>query len=157
MDRLRRQLQERSGLRATVLSGFNGRAGRLVKSHIKNLIRLTGFDVVRYRPPPRAPTWPPDVSEEDQSILGAVAPFSMTSVERLLALVHAVRYIVRSGVPGAIVECGVWKGGSMMAVAHTLLQEREDSRDLYLFDTFEGMTDPTQADRTMDNTLARTT
>jgi hypothetical protein len=49
-------------------------------------------------------------------------------------------------VPGAIVECGVWKGGSMMAAALTLLRLGVSDRDLYLFDTFQGMPPPTQED-----------
>lgn len=74
-----------------------------------------------------------------------VRPFTMTSNERIAAVIDAARYVVRSKIPGAIVECGVWRGGSMMAVALTLLQEGE-IRDLYLFDTFAGMTAPTDVD-----------
>jgi O-methyltransferase len=44
------------------------------------------------------------------------------------------------------VECGVWRGGSMMAVALTLLRLGVTNRDLYLFDTFAGMTDPGEHD-----------
>jgi len=74
----------------------------------------------------------------------------------LHALISATMYVHDFAIPGAIVECGVWRGGSMHAVARTLDSRGDRSRELYLFDTFEGMTDPTQADRTMDNTLART-
>ena len=79
------------------------------------------------------------------AVIERVRPFTMTSNERIAALVDATRYIVRAGVPGAIAECGVWRGGSIMAVALTLLEEGE-IRDLYLFDTFEGMTPPTTHD-----------
>jgi hypothetical protein len=41
-----------------------------------------------------------------------------------------------------------------MAVALTLLQEGDTSRDLYLFDTFEGMTPPTEVDKAVDGTPA---
>jgi hypothetical protein len=34
----------------------------------------------------------------------------------------------------------------MMAVARTLLELGRDDIDLYLFDTFEGMTEPTEKD-----------
>jgi hypothetical protein len=70
----------------------------------------------------------------------------MTSPEAVYVLAEAVRYIVSTDVPGAIVECGVWKGGSMMAVAKTLLDLGQNDIDLYLFDTFEGMTKPTEKD-----------
>jgi hypothetical protein len=65
----------------------------------------------------------------------------------MFALVRAVEYVARRDVPGAIVECGVWRGGSMMAAALTLLRLGVTDRDLYLFDTFSGMTEPTADDR----------
>lgn len=63
---------------------------------------------------------------------------TMTSVERLFDLYKSVQYLVRAGIPGAIVECGVWRGGSMMLAANTLLSLKSADRDLYLYDTFEG-------------------
>lgn len=67
-----------------------------------------------------------------------VSPFTMTTTERITALCDAVRYITKADVPGDIVECGVWRGGSMMAVALTL-QQVDARRTLHLFDTFAGM------------------
>jgi hypothetical protein len=75
-----------------------------------------------------------------------VKPYTMTSPERIFALCRAVEYIQKESVKGDIVECGVWKGGSMMAVAKTLLKSSETGRNLFLFDTFEGMTPPTGQD-----------
>jgi hypothetical protein len=48
-------------------------------------------------------------------------------------------------VPGDVVECGVWKGGSMMVCALTIL-DAQQRRNLWLFDTFEGMSPPTEDD-----------
>ena len=80
--------------------------------------------------------------EEDESIIRMVQPYTMTSPDRIRALCSSVRYVEKAGITGAIVECGVWRGGSMMAVAHTLMSRGVANRDLYLFDTFEGMTEP---------------
>jgi hypothetical protein len=71
--------------------------------------------------------------------------FSMTSIERMYALYKATEYVARAPIPGAIVECGVWLGGSMMVVASTLKQLGLLDRDLYLFDTFEGLPRPDTA------------
>jgi O-methyltransferase len=71
--------------------------------------------------------------------------FTMTTIERLYDLHKAVDYVSRAGVPGAIVECGVWCGGSIMMAALTLLQ-RQDQRPIYLFDTFTGMPAPGSQD-----------
>jgi len=70
----------------------------------------------------------------------------MTSVERLYALYKAVEYLAASGIAGDFVECGVWRGGSMMCAALTLLRRGDTSRGLYLYDTFEGMVPPEPAD-----------
>ena len=70
----------------------------------------------------------------------------MTHHTRVQFLIQAVRYVHRYRVPGAIVECGVWRGGAMLTVAHTLLRLGVTDRDLYLFDTFTGMTAPTERD-----------
>jgi O-methyltransferase len=80
----------------------------------------------------------------------------MTSVERQTTLVNAVRHLVSTGVEGSFVECGVWRGGSSMAIALTLQQEKINDRELFLFDTFEGMTPPTDEDRTADGISAQT-
>jgi O-methyltransferase len=97
-------------------------------------------------PPPR-PDFPPDFSDHDIAEHQAVAERTMTSPERTYALRNAVRYVHRTRRPGAIVECGVWKGGSMMSVARTLLELGAGDRELYLFDTFEGMSEPTDKDK----------
>ncbi|HET6963617.1 MAG TPA: TylF/MycF/NovP-related O-methyltransferase [Acidimicrobiales bacterium] len=79
-------------------------------------------------------------------VLERVRPYTMTSPERLIALMDATSYVVRRGIPGAVVECGVWRGGSVLAAIEVLLRLGVTDRDVYLYDTFEGMTRPTQAD-----------
>ena len=64
----------------------------------------------------------------------------------MYALIEAVRYVARNQISGDIVECGVWKGGSMMLAAKTLMELDNTDYDLYLFDTFEGTTTPTEID-----------
>lgn len=71
---------------------------------------------------------------------------TMTSLERMHALYSATRYVAQNGIGGAFVECGVWRGGSVMLMAATLLRHRDTTRDLWLYDTFSGMTRPTGDD-----------
>jgi O-methyltransferase len=127
--------------------------GFVVRSLVKRITGSLGYEIVR-RKPPTAVTWPDDLSEADRMILDRVAPYTMTGLDRQVSLVQAVRHLVRSRVQGCFVECGVWRGGSMMAVALTLLQEGDTSRDLYLFDTFAGMSEPTKDDESFDGTAA---
>src|SRR5690242_17473762 len=70
-------------------------------------------------------------------------PYTMTEIERMYALYNATCYVSANKIPGALVECGVWRGGSMMLIAETLKSVGETNRSLYLYDTFEGMSKPT--------------
>ena len=80
------------------------------------------------------------------AIVERVAPLTMTGPSRIVALVEAVRHCVRAGVPGAFAECGVWRGGSVLAMIATLQELGVEDRPIYLYDTFEGMTEPTEHD-----------
>lgn len=126
-----------------------------MKRLVRPAIRALGFDIVRYRPPSGAASLPPDVSADDRAILERIVGYTMTGIERQLALIQAVRYLVRGGIAGCFVECGVWRGGSSMAAALAFAQENTTDRHLYLFDTFGGMTPPTAADRSVDDIPAR--
>lgn len=96
-----------------------------------------------------------DLSPQEIATLVAARPFTMTSPERIAALINAVTYVVRHRIPGDIVECGVWRGGSMVAIARTLLELGDTSRELYLYDTFEGMPPPSAKDRDRTGVEAR--
>jgi hypothetical protein len=84
------------------------------------------------------------------------APYSMTSMERLFGIYTSIEYIVHNSLPGDIVECGVWRGGSMMMAALSLRHFGDkDQRRLFLFDTYEGMPAPTDADFKFDGLQAK--
>jgi glycosyltransferase involved in cell wall biosynthesis/predicted O-methyltransferase YrrM len=80
--------------------------------------------------------------ETFQRIQVRCAPFTMTSVQRQYFLHQALQHVVEHHIEGDIVECGVWRGGSMMLAALTLAALGESDRHLILFDTFCGMTAP---------------
>lgn len=84
--------------------------------------------------------------EAEWELYERVREFTMTSPERVCALAKAVEYVARNDIEGAIVACGVWRGGSMMAVAYSLLAIGCTRYDLYLFDTFSGMVQPSRKD-----------
>lgn len=106
---------------------------------------------VRGDVPPAAP-WEqtaaiPEMTDHDRAIVAQVLPYTMTSPERIFALTQAVRYVVARSMGGAFVECGVWRGGSVLAMILTLQELGVADRPIYLYDTFEGMTAPTSEDR----------
>jgi len=89
---------------------------------------------------------PRDYDGLSTRIYRAVEGLTMTSPERVLSTIEAIKYVVRHEIEGAIVECGVWKGGSVMAMALTLNELGDNERDIYLYDTFSGMSAPTDVD-----------
>ena len=113
-------------------------------------LRRFGYDLVRHQAARDPVDSFVDLSEDERLILRAARPFTMTGLDRLAAVINAVKHVVQNGVPGDIAECGVWRGGSMMAAALTLRSLGDSSRTLYLYDTFEGMPAPTHRDRSFD-------
>ena len=86
-----------------------------------------------------------DVSPEIWNTIERARPFTMTSPERLATLCMAVEYVAGNEVAGSFVECGVWRGGSSMAAAWTFARLGH-LVDMFLFDTFEGMSEPSKED-----------
>jgi O-methyltransferase len=83
-----------------------------------------------------------DLELEFHTLYERCKPFTMTSVERMYAAYQSARYVAEKQLPGAIVECGVWKGGSSMMIMMTLLARGITDREVYMYDTFEGMVEP---------------
>ena len=94
---------------------------------------------------------PVEASAADRAIIAAVRPYTITSSERIWSLLQAVSYISREGIPGDLAECGVWRGGSIMAIALRLKEMGVTDRQIWLYDTFEGMTEPTAEDVESDS------
>ncbi|HLF72494.1 MAG TPA: TylF/MycF/NovP-related O-methyltransferase [Dehalococcoidia bacterium] len=87
-----------------------------------------------------------DFGSENSEIIRRVQPYTMTTPERIFSLLQATKYVAEAGITGDFVECGVWRGGSMMAAALQLQRLGRTDIDLHLFDTYEGMSEPTAAD-----------
>lgn len=87
-----------------------------------------------------------DLEPFHKSVIEYVKPFTMTSPERVFSLLETTRFITQQNIPGAFVECGVWKGGSIMAMVKACQNTGDLSRDFYLFDSFEGMPLPGKVD-----------
>ncbi|TWE07415.1 TylF/MycF/NovP-related O-methyltransferase [Rudaeicoccus suwonensis] len=116
---------------------------------VRRFVRSFGYDIVRSRsrhPQIDIDGIPPDISIDDRETWEMVREYTMTSPERVSSLCAAVRYVINNNISGAIVECGVWKGGSMMAAARTLMNHSILDRDLFLFDTFTQMPPPNKND-----------
>ncbi len=78
----------------------------------------------------------------DAEIYEQVRPYTMTSRERICSLIGVVEHLEATRVGGAIVECGVWRGGSVMAALYTLVRMGRLDREIFLYDTYGGMSAP---------------
>lgn len=135
---------------------------RLAVRCLRSVLRLAGYElppILRREDAERVKrandTYPEDYEAHEIEDIVAVRPYTQTSPARMIALIRALEHVSATRVPGDIVECGVWKGGSMMLAARTLMRLGDSGRHLHLFDTFEGMTAPTDADIDFQGRRAR--
>ena len=116
-----------------------------MKSLIKQLLRWAGYELKPLAIPTPLSEQYPDVTEREWQIYSAVKDYTMVSLERIVANIRAADYVSANKIPGDIVECGVWRGGSSMAMALAL---KDQLRILWMYDTYSGMTDATDSDMT---------
>lgn len=79
------------------------------------------------------------------ALIDKLLPYTMGGPLALSSTFDVVAMAEKNGVEGALVECGVAKGGcgAMMALAS---REFGSKRELWLFDSFEGLPEPTEKD-----------
>jgi len=101
----------------------------------------------RKKKPKRVKPWRfhPEMTEHERSLVLRYKSDTMTGELRQSVLLKAIDYVDRRQIPGAIVECGVWRGGNML-MAKAARVRHPLRRDYYLYDTFTGMTAPTAED-----------
>jgi Macrocin-O-methyltransferase (TylF) len=99
-------------------------------------------DIPRFTLRVRAKIWPDHFAKR---VYPLVRKQTLLRYETVRSLYESARYVIERGIPGNAVECGVRKGGSGAAIA-TALNETDSGRQLFLFDTFEGLPAPTLED-----------
>ena len=114
------------------------RRGGGMKMLIKRAFNAMGYDIT--------PLIPLDMEKQFLEIYQVCKEYTVTSIERMYALYKATQYIIENRIPGDIVECGVWKGGSMMLCALTLQALKDTRKSIYLYDTYSGMAEPMSKD-----------
>jgi O-methyltransferase len=89
---------------------------------------------------------PVEATDREREIIKSVRPLTMTSSGRIWSLLRAVEYVHTNRINGDFVECGVWRGGSVLAMIAQLKNLNAPERKIWLYDTFQGMTAPTHHD-----------
>lgn len=95
---------------------------------------------------------------EKQRLFWQVLPYTMSSYERLNNAYELASAIENDGVEGAFVECGVFKGGCAAVMGYVARRGGTDRRT-WLFDSFEGLPEPTAEDgqQAVDYSRSRST
>lgn len=68
--------------------------------------------------------------------------FTMMPIGLLDSLQSCVETALRDGVPGDLIETGVWRGGASMLMKAVLIAEGSEDRRLFVADSFEGLPAP---------------
>src|SRR3982074_3489879 len=105
----------------------------MIKASILKFFNSRGFQIIRSSI---------GYSPDELSIMEKVKGYTSSGPERLTGLIQGVKYLVTNKIEGAFVECGVWRGGSMMAAMLTLIENKDVTRECFLYDTYEGMSEP---------------
>lgn len=93
-------------------------------------------------------------SKQVREIFKIVSPYTLTKLDTIQSLIDSVKYIIKNNVEGDFIECGVWKGGSIMTMIKTLQELNVSDREIFLYDTFSGMSKPTSEDIASDGRIA---
>ncbi|WP_276021236.1 TylF/MycF family methyltransferase [Mycobacterium barrassiae] len=75
---------------------------------------------------------------------------TMIGMQRLTSLQHCVEAVLEEGIPGDLVECGVWRGGASILMRAILAAYGDETRTVWLADSFEGVPPPDAANYKAD-------
>jgi O-methyltransferase len=90
-------------------------------------------------------------------IVQSVRPYSMVPHAALVDLARQTRVVLEQGIPGALVECGAWRGGASFLMALILKHAGVRDRKVWMFDSFEGIQPPEEIDGPAAKAWARNT
>ena len=114
----------------------------ILKNSIRSLFKSFGYSLSKIEQ-----TMAVELDEFDVKLIKFVLEkkYSMASVPRLINTVKSCRYVVENEIAGDFVECGVWRGGNGI-LAKKLFEKMGSDKNVWMFDTFPGMTKPTSVD-----------
>ena len=110
------------------IPGWKGPPARL----LSRILRWRNLDLVR-KTDPSGRYWGRDWPQHGETMIG------MARLENLQACVEQV---LQEGVPGDLIETGVWRGGAAILMRAVLASRRETERTVWLADSFEGLPKP---------------
>ena len=123
----------------------------MIKKIVKKILNKFNYKIVSNKK-----IFPiPEATIEEKNLINKTLNFSMTNEIRAWSLINSIKYIINNNIEGDFVECGVYKGGNLI-IFKDFTEKYSLNKMIYGFDTFEGMSDPTNYDtRYLDNKFAK--
>jgi O-methyltransferase len=91
-----------------------------------------------------------DQQKRDKGLDWPANALTMIGMQRLTSLQHCVETVLADEVPGDLVECGVWRGGASILMRAVLQAYGDQTRCVWLADSFEGVPPPDVANYKAD-------
>ena len=96
----------------------------------------------------------PDSNNFEKELFEIISGYTMTSHERIFALMKSINFVKHNNVDGDFVECGVWRGGNLILFQKMIEKLNLNNRKIFAYDTFTGMSEPGKSDLNIDNEKA---
>ena len=126
----------------------------MIKQSIKKILNLFSYEIKKIKKL-NILTFNSNQNQRFEEYFKVCSQESLNvSKERFLSLYQSINYIYKNKIEGDFVECGVFKGGSAMMIAFVMKDLKKNSNEnkrLWLYDTFEGMANPTKHDENILN------
>jgi hypothetical protein len=119
----------------------------MIKRIVKKIFDAAGFEIHRKQKSADYPAYPVELTKNERNLIDYVVQNNLTMVsrERLFATLMSCKYVLENNIEGDFVECGVWRGGNSI-IAAGMFKLYNSNKKVWLYDTFQGMTTPTEAD-----------
>ena len=136
----------------------------MFRRHLGRIIQLMGYNISRKCVTPSQTEngecvsnswlWPVELDAADRELASRImeSQLTMVSAQRLCTTLLACKYVVEASIEGDFVECGVWKGG-LCILAARMFQRCVTRKQVWCFDTFRGMTEPSDFDCYSENSI----
>jgi O-methyltransferase len=126
-----------------------------LKKKIKNILNTLGYELINKNQKIA------ELSKQDEELIDTISKYSMTPKIRIFKLLQSLKHLKHHDIKGDYVECGVWKGGNLILfkkflenedlIAELSNEKNRENKNIYGFDTFEGMTEPDVNDYDLSN------
>lgn len=123
-----------------------------MKKNLKKILAKFGYKISRINNQADIETKNESVDEILNYFLKTSKPFfpNLQINYKHINTIYACKYILENSIEGDLVECGVFRGfniGLMISSIKILGSNKDQNRKIYLYDTFQGMTKPSQFDQ----------